>query len=58
MDIVSYILTVYLNKEILVKETFETFETCQLAGHEYIINAGKNSYAECRKIITKQEIEK
>jgi hypothetical protein len=52
MSVISWVLIVVLNKQVMYQETFGSFESCAEASHSQLIQLNnEKAYAECRKII-------
>lgn len=52
MSVISWVLIVILNKQVMYQETFGSFESCAEASHSQLIQLNnEKAYAECRKIV-------
>jgi hypothetical protein len=50
--IITWILVVVLNQQIIYTEEFDSFESCQKQSHSKLIDIGNSkAHAECRKIV-------
>ena len=57
MSVISWVLIVVLNKQVMYQETFGSFESCTEVSHSQLIQLNnEKAYAECRKIIKQGEV--
>lgn len=50
--VITWVLIVVLNQQVLYTEEFDSFEDCQKQSHSKLIDMdNRKAYAECRKIL-------